>query len=160
MILFPIPAIFIIMILIAIFGGIEAIDDFFSMNTLKSIMEAVPMIVALILIAVCIKISFDNLEEKEGWEGLSKVYKVLLVAFLPIGAIIYYELYSMDVNKNCFGWLGKYVPSPLLALLVNNYCAVRYHQSYKGVVDYISLLCVSSDRHCRCLSCQCECVHK
>lgn len=88
MILFPIPAIFIIMILIAIFGGIEAIDDFFSMNTLKSIMEAVPMIVALILIAVCIKISFDNLEEKEGWEGLSKVYKVLLVAFLPIGAII------------------------------------------------------------------------
>lgn len=119
MILFPIPAIFIIMILIAIFGGIEAIDDFFSMNTLKSIMEAVPMIVALILIAVCIKISFDNLEEKEGWEGLSKVYKVLLVAFLPIGAIIYYELYSMDVNKNCFGSLGKYVPSPLLALLVS-----------------------------------------
>lgn len=25
----------------------------------------------------------------------------------------------MDVNKNCFGWLGKYVPSPLLALLVS-----------------------------------------
>ena len=25
----------------------------------------------------------------------------------------------MDVNKNCFGSLGKYVPSPLLALLVS-----------------------------------------
>lgn len=63
------------MILIAIFGGIEAIDDFFSMNTLKSIMEAVPMIVALILIAVCIEISFDDLEEKKGGKACPRYVK-------------------------------------------------------------------------------------
>lgn len=115
----PMSTVFAVMILFLIVGGIQtidqAIDDFFSVDTL----ENVPSIIALILIFVCIKISFDNLEEKEGWEGLSKIYKVLLWIFLPIGAIFYYELYILDVNKNCFGWFGKYVPSYLLALLVS-----------------------------------------
>lgn len=115
MLLFPIPVIFVIVILLAIVGGIQAVDDFFSIDTLESI----PSIIALILIFVCIKISFDNLEEKEGWEGLSKIYKVLLWIFLPIGAMLYYELYILDVNKTCFGWLGKYVPSYILALLAS-----------------------------------------
>lgn len=108
------------MILLAIIGGIKAVADFlsnlFSINTLK---EAAPSIIALVLVFVCIKISYDNLEEKEGWEILSKIYKVLLWIFIPISFAFYYDLYALDVNKNCFGWMGRYVPSYILAILVS-----------------------------------------
>lgn len=117
----PISMIFVV-IIIAIVGVVQAVDNFFSLNTLKDMMEGIidgaPSMIALMIVLVCIKISYDNLEEKEGWGSLTTVYKVLLWIFIPISFAFYYELYALDVNKNCFGLLGKYVPSYILAVLV------------------------------------------